>query len=117
MYILGFLNNLSLGEGIGFNTNVLETNVINLSVVIGIVVSFGGDALKSLLETRKQAILTNLREVETKANEAQDRLKQAETQLHLAEKKALEIKEQGFATAEQRKKTIYSSNGRRYCSA
>ena len=40
---------LKLGEGFGFNGNILETNIINLAVVIGIVVSLGGDALSSLI--------------------------------------------------------------------
>ena len=39
MTILPFGN-----EGFGFNGNILETNIINLSVVLGVVISFGGDA-------------------------------------------------------------------------
>jgi hypothetical protein len=33
------------GHGFGFNTNILETNVINLAVVIAVVVSVVGDAV------------------------------------------------------------------------
>ena len=32
------LTNFPLGEGFGFNGNILETNIINLSVVIAVVV-------------------------------------------------------------------------------
>lgn len=92
------------GEGFGFNGNILETNLINLSVVIGVVVSFGGDALRSLLSNRKQTILNNLQEADQKAKEAQDKLEQARAQLKLAQKKAAEIREQGIVTAEQEKK-------------
>ncbi len=60
MIILTFFAQIPLGESFGFNFNILETNLINLSVVIGIVVSFGGNALRSLLDNRKQTILTNL---------------------------------------------------------
>jgi hypothetical protein len=35
-------SSLSQGEGFGLNGNILETNIINLSVVVAIVVSFGG---------------------------------------------------------------------------
>jgi len=36
-----FLNYFALGEGFGFNTNLLETNIINLAVVIGVLFYFG----------------------------------------------------------------------------
>jgi F-type H+-transporting ATPase subunit b len=97
-------SNLPLGEDFGFNGNILETNLINLSVVIGVVVSFGGDALKSLLENRKQTIIVNLQEAEQKATEAQEKLNEARTQLELSQKKAFEIREQGIFNAEQEKK-------------
>jgi len=42
------------GHGFGFNTNILETNVINLAVVIAVVVSFVGDAVRELLKNRKK---------------------------------------------------------------
>jgi len=88
MSLLSVFAHIPLGEGLGFNTNILETNIINLSVVIGVVVSFGGDALRSLLENRKQTILNNLREADQRANEAQEKLSQARTQLEFAEKKS-----------------------------
>ena len=78
---------LKLGEGFGFNGNILETNIINLAVVIGIVVSLGGDALRSLLENRKQTILENLKEADQRAQEAAQQLAQAKSQLESAEKK------------------------------
>jgi len=67
------LSKLPLGTEFGFNGNILETNIINLAVVIGIVVSFGGDALRSLLENRRQTILNNLQEAEQRAQEAQQK--------------------------------------------
>ena len=51
-----FTNSLVFAE-FGFNTNLLETNVLNLSVVVAVVVIYIGDALKSLLANRKQTIL------------------------------------------------------------
>ncbi len=92
-----------LGEGFGFNFNIFETNLINLSVVIGIVVSFGGNALRSILDNRKQIILNNLEEADKKAQEAQDKLNKTKTQLELARKKAAEIREQGIIQADQDK--------------
>jgi F-type H+-transporting ATPase subunit b len=57
------------GHGFGFNTNILETNVINLAVVIAVVVSVVGDAVRELLKNRKE-IINNLREADNRANEA-----------------------------------------------
>lgn len=104
MTFLTFWKTLPLGEGFGFNGNILETNILNLAVVLAVVVSLGGDALKSLLENRKQEIVQNLEEVEKRAKEAEASLKDAVAQLELAQKKAVEIKEQGVKTAEQEKR-------------
>ena len=98
------LLHLPLGTEFGFNGNILETNIINLAVVIGIVVSFGGDALRSLLENRRQTILNNLQEAEQRAQEAQQKIAKAKSQLELAQKKAVEIRQQGNITAEKEKK-------------
>jgi F-type H+-transporting ATPase subunit b len=92
------------GHGFGLNTNILETNVINLAVVIGVVVSFVGDAVRELLKNRKEIILNNLREADNRALTAQENLNQAKEQLLAAQKKAAEIREQGLTAAEQEKK-------------
>ena len=91
-------------EGFGFNGNILETNIVNLSVVIGIVVSFGGDALRSLLENRRQTVLATLEQANQRAREAKQRLAEAASQLEFAHKKAAQICEQGIAAAEKEKR-------------
>lgn len=101
MTIFSFFGYLPLGEGFGLNTNILETNIINLSVVIAIVFSFVGDALRSLLENRKQTVLNNIREADQRALEAQNKLNQAQARLELAQNKAIEIRQQGKQIAEQ----------------
>ena len=47
-------------EGFGINTNVLETNILNLSVVIGVLFVVGKDVLTSLLDERRQKIVQSL---------------------------------------------------------
>lgn len=103
MNILTFFVTFPSGEGLGFNTNIFETNILNLAVVLGVVISFIGDALRSLLNNRKQIIVKNLQEADERANEAQEKLTQARIQFEFAQKKAGEIKEQGILTAEQEK--------------
>ncbi len=95
------LFSLPSGEGFGLNGNILETNIINLSVVIAIVVSFGGDALRSLLENRRQSILTTLEQADRRAKEAEQRLQEAKNRLQLAQRRGDEIRHQGKETAER----------------
>jgi len=95
MTILTLFSLFPLGnEGFGFNGNILETNIINLSVVIGVVVSLGGDALKALLETRKQTILQNFEEAKSRSEEARARLALATAEVEKAKQKAAEIRSQ-----------------------
>ena len=54
-------------QGFGFNTNLFETNVLNLAVVVGIVVTVVGDAVQSLLDQRRQNILSTLAEADKKS--------------------------------------------------
>ena len=52
---------VSLAEGFGFNTNLLETNILNLAVVLPLVFSLGKDTLTSILDNRREKILSSLR--------------------------------------------------------
>lgn len=101
-----FSTSFIFAEHFGFNTNVLETNVLNLAVVLAVVITYVGDALRSLLENRKQTILNNFREAEQRANEAQERLNQARLQVEQAKTKAQQIREQARITVEQDRKNF-----------
>ena len=95
------LSEITFGESFGFNGNILETNILNLGVVLGVVVSLGGDALRSLLENRKQTISKNLEQAEKRAREAKEKLAQAQSQLKTAQQKASDIHQQGKITADK----------------
>lgn len=101
-----FSTSLMFAGHFGFNTNILETNVLNLAVVLAIVITYVGDALRGLLANRKQTILTNFREADQRASEAQERLNQARLQLEKAKTKADEITQQAIFTVDQEKKQI-----------
>nr|YP_009185086.1 CF0 subunit I of ATP synthase [Characiochloris acuminata]ALO63264.1 CF0 subunit I of ATP synthase [Characiochloris acuminata] len=102
---------LPLGHGgFGINTNIFETNIINLAAVVGIVVSFVGNNLKALLEDRRKTILNNLQEANQRAIEAQEKLNQAKAQLELAKKKAQEIREEGAQRATQEINSVVSQH-------
>ena len=91
---------MNLAEGFGINTNIFETNIVNLAAVVTVVVSFVGKNLTALLEDRKNTILNNLQEANQRAKEAQEKLNTAKTQLELAKTKASSIREEGKKIAE-----------------
>lgn len=95
------IEKLYLAEGFGINTNIFETNVINLAAVVAVVISFVGKNLTALLEDRKKTILGNLQEASQRAAEAQEKLNEAKNQLELAKKKAQQIREEGVLRASQ----------------
>jgi F-type H+-transporting ATPase subunit b len=105
-----FSTSLMLAQHFGFNTNILETNVLNLAVVLTVVVTYVGDALRGLLANRKQNILNNFREADQRASEAQERLNQARLQLEQAQAKATQIRDQALVTIEQEKNQIVRQN-------
>jgi F-type H+-transporting ATPase subunit b len=108
MNFLLILMNISNENEFGFNDNILETNIINLAAVVGIVVFFVGNNVILILENRRQTIINNLREADQRAAEAQDKLNQAKQQLQIAEKKAKEIREEGLLKATQEKNNCLS---------
>ena len=83
---------LPIRSSFGFNTNVLETNVLNLAVVIGIVITFVGDAVRTLLDQRLQTVLSTLQAADQKARHAQARLDEARRRVETARKRSEEIR-------------------------
>ena len=106
MTIFTLFSTFPLGnEGFGLNGNIFETNIIYLSVVVGIVVSFGGDALRSLLQTRKETILKNFEEAKMRSEEARQKLALASQEVENAKMKAQDITKQTASLLEKEKIT------------
>ncbi len=108
-----FLGTLPLAEGFGINTNIFETNLINLAAVVAIVISFVGKNLSALLEDRRKTIVNNLQEASLRAEEAKQRLAVAKNQLVEAKKKAAEIREEGVFRATQEVNSCVSQHEER----
>jgi len=94
---------IPLRQGFGFNTNLIETNVLNLAVVIGVVIKVVGDSLRSLLDQRRRTILSTLQEADLKAKEAKQRLEAAQRTLEEARLRVQEIRIQTIQTVERGK--------------
>ena len=91
---------VSLAEGFGFNTNLLETNILNLAVVLPLVFSLGKDTLTSILDNRREKILSSLRSADDRFKQAQLELDAAKSELALAAEKVKEIQREGQKTME-----------------
>jgi F-type H+-transporting ATPase subunit b len=85
-------------EGIGLNTDILETGLINIVLLLAILIYAGRDFLGSLLEERKTMIVKGVQDAEDRLNEAQKRLNEAEKQLNQANLVINEIKNETIAT-------------------
>jgi len=89
---------LAEDEGIGLNTDILETGLLNILALLGILVFTGKDFLGSSLEERKTTIVKGVQDAEDRLNEAQKRLSEAEKQLNQANIVISEIKNETIAT-------------------
>jgi len=83
---------LFLSEGFGLNLNLFETNILNLAVVIFGLYKFLPGFLGSMLERRRSAILTDLKDAEDRLQEASLALEKAKEELSTAENKASQIR-------------------------
>jgi F-type H+-transporting ATPase subunit b len=99
-----------IGHGFGINTDIFETNIINLAAVIGIVISVVGSNFTALLEDRKKTIVNNLEEANQRAIEAEQKLAEARQLLESAKTKAEEIRAEGVLRATQEINTVVSQH-------
>nr|YP_010700346.1 ATP synthase CF0 subunit I [Flexiglena variabilis]WCH63487.1 ATP synthase CF0 subunit I [Flexiglena variabilis] len=97
---------LSEREGFGINTDLLDTNILNLSVVVGVLVYYGKSILAEYAQNRKDSILRSLQEADNKFKEASDNLAFAKQQFEIAKEKSEQIRNQGFVIAGQTSKKL-----------
>jgi F-type H+-transporting ATPase subunit b len=89
---------LANNEGIGLNLDILETGLLNIIALVGILIYTGRDFLGSLLEERRTTIVKSVQDAEDRLNEAQKRLSEAQKQLNQAHVVISEIKNETVAT-------------------
>nr|YP_010980850.1 ATP synthase CF0 subunit I [Ajuga campylantha]QJQ73037.1 ATP synthase CF0 B subunit [Ajuga lupulina]WOC94534.1 ATP synthase CF0 subunit I [Ajuga campylantha] len=93
----------------GFNTDILATNPINLSVVIGVLIFFGKGVLSDLLDNRKQRILNSIRNSEELRGGAIEQLEKARTRLRKVEMEADQFRVNGYSEIEREKLNLINS--------
>nr|YP_009356339.1 ATP synthase CF0 B subunit [Thlaspi arvense]AQV10424.1 ATP synthase CF0 B subunit [Thlaspi arvense]QKK50725.1 ATPase I subunit [Thlaspi arvense] len=96
----------------GFNTDILATNPINLSVVFGVLVFFGKGVLNDLLDNRKQRILSTIRNSEELREGAIQQLENARARLRKVETEADQFRANGYSEIEREKLNLINSTYR-----
>ena len=77
---------------IGLNLDILETGVLNITALVGILIYAGKDFLGSILQERRSTIVTSIQDAEDRLNEANRRLSEAQKQLSQADVVISEIR-------------------------
>nr|YP_010166330.1 ATP synthase CF0 subunit I [Leptodermis oblonga]YP_010376309.1 ATP synthase CF0 subunit I [Leptodermis ludlowii]QRV60430.1 ATP synthase CF0 subunit I [Leptodermis oblonga]UDN43912.1 ATP synthase CF0 subunit I [Leptodermis ludlowii] len=96
-------------ESFGFNIDILSTNLINLSVVLGVLIFFGKGVLSDLLDNRKQRILNTIRNSEELRGGAIEQLEKARARLRQVEKEADQFRVNGYSEIEREKLNLINS--------
>ncbi len=77
--------------GFGLNFDILETNIVNLAILLGILFYFGQKVLTNTLSERSSNIEKTIVEAETKAKEAAIALSEVQQKLTQAQAEAQRI--------------------------
>nr|QEV84699.1 ATP synthase CF0 subunit I [Hexalectris grandiflora] len=85
------------------NTDILATNPINLSVVLGVLIFFGKGVLNDLLDKRKKRILSTIRNSEELRRGVIEQLERARVRLRKVEIEADEYRTNGYSEIEREK--------------
>ncbi|KAI5638134.1 hypothetical protein M9H77_00639 (chloroplast) [Catharanthus roseus] len=101
----------------GFNTDILSTNLINLSVVLGVLIFFGKGvynplSLSDLLDNRKQRILNTIRNSEELRGGAIEQLEKARARLRKVEIEADQFRVNGYSEIEREKLNLINSTSK-----
>nr|AER52890.1 ATP synthase CF0 B subunit [Asclepias macrotis]AER52970.1 ATP synthase CF0 B subunit [Asclepias macrotis]AWH07541.1 ATP synthase CF0 B subunit [Asclepias macrotis] len=96
----------------GFNTDIFSTNLINLSVVLGVLIFFGKGVLSDLLDNRKRRILNTIRNSEELRGGAIEQLEKARARLRKVEMEADQYRVNGYSEIEREKLNLINSTSK-----
>ena len=101
-----FIFNTSFQDSFEINTNFFDTNLINLSIVLAIVIRFLGEALVNILEERKQVITKNLQDSNKKILVVKTRLSDVESKLKQAQLETTKLYDSRFSVFSRKKEEL-----------
>ena len=94
--------------GFGLNFDILETNLINLAIIIGVLFYFGRKVVGNTLSERRSNIEQEIREAEKRQKEAAASLADAQQKLAQAQAEAERIRAAAEESAKAAREAILS---------
>ena len=103
-----FLLNAEAGaeSGFGFNLDIIETNLINLGIILILLKVYGGKVISNILSERRAKIEAEIKSAEARAKESKDALALAQKNLQQAQENAVTIRSEAEANAEKAKSAV-----------
>lgn len=101
-----YLATEEVSEGFGLNFDILGTNLINLTIIVSLLVVYGGKFLGKILTERRNQIAAEIKEAEDIESKAAASLAEAKQNLTKAQEKAKTIKAEAEVTAQRVKEEI-----------
>lgn len=96
--------------GFGFNFDILETNLINLAILIGVLVYFGRGFLGKLLSERRGGIEQAIQDAEQRLKQAAEALAEQQQKLTQAQTEAERIRKEAEERARVFKEQILAQS-------
>lgn len=93
--------------GFGLNTNIFDTNLINLAIIITVLFIFGRKALGGTLKSRRENIETAIKSAESRVGEAKKALDEQQQKLAQAQAEAERIRLGAVESAQKAKDAIF----------
>ncbi|MBE9042286.1 F0F1 ATP synthase subunit B [Oscillatoriales cyanobacterium LEGE 11467] len=97
-------------KGFGLHFNLLESNIVNLAIIISVLVYFGRGILTKALGERRANIETSIKEVEQRAQAAKVALSDAQQQLTQAQAEAGRIRSEAQERAKSAKEAVMAQS-------
>ena len=99
-------------KGFGLNFDILETNLINLVIIIGVLFYFGRGFLGGKLKERREAIEKAITEAEARQKKAASSLAEQQQKLQMAKKEAEKIKANAQTNAEVARQAVLDQSAK-----
>ncbi|WP_121968677.1 F0F1 ATP synthase subunit B [Leptolyngbya sp. BC1307] len=97
-------------KGFGLNFDILETNLINLIIIIGVLFYFGRGFLGDKLKERRDEIETAIKEAEARQKQASSSLADQQQKLQMAKKEAERIRAEASDNAEVARQAVMAQS-------
>ena len=97
-------------KGFGLNFDILETNLINLVIIIGVLFYFGRGFLGDKLKERREAIEKAITDAESRQKQAASSLAEQQQKLQMAKKEAERIRKEAQTNAENARQAVLAQS-------